>query len=168
MVEDAEKSFLNEIIKEEDEENVEKPNRDEMKKDVAEAVDKIIEEARIETSKRPQIKSEQINNSECKILTAEKDMSKPFINEPLIGTVRSEKQTSRSGPPPSVPPPPPPISTTESIEDDNKFEVNFDDAFGETTHELPKQLGGRASIPEPDELSPHQLERLKNLKESNA
>lgn len=68
-------------------------------------------------------------------------------------------------------------SPVEPIEDENKFEANFDqhfeanfdDAFGEspTEAEIPKQVvGGRASIPE--ELAPHQLARLQNLKESNA
>lgn len=68
-------------------------------------------------------------------------------------------------------------SPVEPIEDENKFEANFDqhfeanfdDAFGAspTEAEIPKQVvGGRASIPE--ELAPHQLARLQNLKESNA
>ncbi|KAL9700514.1 hypothetical protein quinque_003955 [Culex quinquefasciatus] len=49
------------------------------------------------------------------------------------------------------------------------FDANFDDAFGsaQPEPEIPKQVvGGRASIPE--ELEPHQLARLQNLKESNA
>ncbi|XP_061506529.1 protein nervous wreck isoform X1 [Anopheles gambiae] len=49
------------------------------------------------------------------------------------------------------------------------FAANFDDAFGQSSSppEVPKQVvGGRASIPE--ELEPHQLARLQNLKESNA
>jgi hypothetical protein len=65
------------------------------------------------------------------------------------------------------------------------FEANFEDAFGppppteqpksqsqseqsdSPSEEIPKQVvGGRASIP--DELAPHQLARLQNLKESNA
>lgn len=55
------------------------------------------------------------------------------------------------------------------------FEANFEDAFTPQTpveespaaEEVPKQVvGGRASIP--DELAPHQLARLQNLKESNA
>lgn len=46
------------------------------------------------------------------------------------------------------------------------FSANFEDAFAGDP-EPPKQVvGGRASIPE--ELAPHQLERLQNLKESNA
>lgn len=61
---------------------------------------------------------------------------------------------------------------------DAHFEANFEDAFGsqsveeaqaqaEQQEEIPKQVvGGRASIP--DELAPHQLARLQNLKESNA
>lgn len=45
------------------------------------------------------------------------------------------------------------------------FEANFEDAFAPT--EAPKQVvGGRASIPE--ELEPHQLKKLQDLKESNA
>lgn len=128
---------------------------------MAEAVDEILEEARIETSKRPQSKPLDKNETNA---TANKEIS----NSPVT---REKQQGSRFGPP-TVPPPPPPVST--SIEDDNKFdanfEANFDDAFGEADQtdqpELPKQLGGRASIP--DELAPHQLERLQNLKESNA
>lgn len=53
------------------------------------------------------------------------------------------------------------------------FDANFDDAFGEpeppkpVEQPYPKQMvGGRASIP--DELDSQQLEKLQNLKESNA
>lgn len=51
------------------------------------------------------------------------------------------------------------------------FEANFDEAFQEDAFKeepnAPKVVtGGRASIP--DELAPHQLARLQNLKESNA
>ncbi|XP_055843130.1 protein nervous wreck isoform X5 [Episyrphus balteatus] len=63
--------------------------------------------------------------------------------------------------------------STEAESTDNafeaNFEANFDDAFAsaEAERETPKQvIGGRASIPE--ELAPHQLARLQNLKESNA
>lgn len=166
MVEDAEKSFLNDIIKEEDEENQEDSSKQlkrdtQLEKEVAEAVDEILEEARIETTKRPQQKkSETSQKSESK--------EKPIIEHGQRegANVKMEKHPTRPGPP-AVPPPPPPIKTT-SIDDENQFEVNFeanfDDAFGEP--ELPRQLGGRASIP--DELEPHQLERLQNLKESNA
>ena len=66
---------------------------------------------------------------------------------------------------------------------DANFEANFEDAFASQTFEqinatadsvssespsdIPKVVtGGRASIP--DELAPHQLARLQNLKESNA
>ena len=82
------------------------------------------------------------------------------------------------------------------VDFDAHFEANFDDAFGNNNNnnnnnatvanndafapsriddafssssepEIPKQVvGGRASIPE--ELEPHQLARLQNLKESNA
>lgn len=54
----------------------------------------------------------------------------------------------------------------KAIEETNTFDdTNFDDAFGE--EDPPKMVvGGRASIP--DELAPHQLARLQNLKESNA
>lgn len=189
MVEDAEKSFLNDIIKEEededdsDENNAEQLKRDtQLEKEVADAVDEILEEARIETSKRPPPKkTKTLDKSDSK----DDSNQAPVKNEPVKvssdlpsgGMVKVEKPV-RSGPP-AVPPPPPPVQTAASIDDDNKFEANFeanfDDAFGESDPEpspppnrpeLPKQLGGRASIP--DELAPHQLERLQNLKESNA
>lgn len=144
---------------------------------MADAVDEILEEARIESSKRPKPKSnsKKSKTSDSKdesiIPTTDKDISELSNGDPSVtGANRAEKQAPRTGPP-TVPPPPPPSSVqTVSIQDDNEFEanfeVNFDEAFGEPTPELPKQLGGRASIP--DELEPHQLERLRNLKESNA
>lgn len=92
-----------------------------------------------------------------------------------------EKPTIKSKPhgamKPTVQPPPPPIKAKEKREepqaDENafeaNFEANFDDAFGnfgdEQQHPI-QVVGGRASIPE--ELDSHQLERLQNLKESNA
>lgn len=197
MVEDADKSFLNDIIKEEDDEqdqdadhenNVEQLKRDpELEKEVADAVDEILEEARIETSKRPPPKKTRtLDKSDSK---DDAKQSAPVKKEPAVvkppttdlpssGPAKVEKPM-RSGPP-AVPPPPPPVQTAASIDDDNKFEANFeanfDDAFGESDPEpepeqpsrpeLPKQLGGRASIP--DELEQHQLERLQDLKESNA
>lgn len=182
QVEDADKSFLNDIIKEEDEqdhdpnEKEEQLKRGELEKEVADAVDEILEEARIETSKWPQPtfekmceESESIENSIIQI--AKKDVFKLPNELPVIGTTRAEKHLPRAGPP-SVPPPPPPGPSIQNaaIEDDNKFEANFeanfDGAFGVPKPKLPKQLGGRASIP--DELEPHQLERLQSLKESNA
>lgn len=120
---------MNEIIKEVDEkdkkDSAQQMMRNEIKRDVAEAVDEILEEARIETSK------------------------KLVDDTSVVASFRPEKQTSRSGPPPpSVPPPPPPLpASIEPTKDDNNFEanfeVNFDDAFGEPTPELPKQLGGK-------------------------
>lgn len=46
------------------------------------------------------------------------------------------------------------------------FEANFDEAFQDDPDAPKVVTGGRASIP--DELAPHQLARLQNLKESNA
>lgn len=255
MVEDADKSFLNDIIKEEEEDEEEinldeqktsagqsSKNADQLKRDkqleeeVAEAVDEILEEARIETSKRPQPKkTKTLDKSDSKdepakptaapaqppppapvsapaappppaptVVKPEPPKQQPPPPPPPIssssssdlpkapaGNVVKVDKPMRSGPPPpSVPPPPPPMQTASMDDDDNKFEANFeanfDDAFGESDPEpespqpdlqqqqqksarpeqLPKQLGGRASIP--DELAPHQLERLQNLKESNA
>lgn len=152
MVEDADKSFLNDIIKEEeDSEEIQEDNNKQIKRDVqlekevAEVVDEILEEAHIETTKRPQQKKTQpVQQTESE----EKPME--------VSNVRMEKQP-RVGPP-SVPPPKPPVQTA-SIDDDNQFEANFeanfDDAFGESDSES-------------DELEPHQLERLKTLKESDA
>lgn len=257
MVEDADKSFLNDIIKEEEEEDEEinldeqkassdqpSQNADQLKRDkqleqeVAEAVDEILEEARIETSKRPQPKkTKTLDKTDSKDdpaiakaappaqpppappapaqVAAPAAPPPPVPSAPTVVKPEPPKQPPpppaapapssdlpkaaaanvvkvdkpmRSGPP-SVPPPPPPVQTASMDEDDNKFEANFeanfDDAFGESDPEpespqpeqqqqqkssrpeqLPKQLGGRASIP--DELAPHQLERLQNLKESNA
>ncbi|XP_055603690.1 protein nervous wreck [Uranotaenia lowii] len=69
-----------------------------------------------------------------------------------------------------------PFETTFEANFEANFAANFDDAFGSSSSsnsqpepepEIPKQVvGGRASIPE--ELEPHQLARLQNLKESNA
>lgn len=178
MVEDADKSFLNDIIKEEDEngeqEETSQLKRDtQLEKEVAEAVDEILEEACIESRKQkpPQSKEKPIETSKTEIDSKsteeiiQKESHKAPVDPPVV-----KQQPARPGPP-SVPPPPPPPSIQSRIsledEDENMFEANFDDAFGETPEAiLPKQLGGRASIP--DELEPHQLERLQNLKESNA
>ncbi|XP_037905426.1 protein nervous wreck isoform X2 [Hermetia illucens] len=62
----------------------------------------------------------------------------------------------------------------QEVQDENHFEANFeanfdanfDDAFGAETDSPKQVVGGRASIPE--ELAPHQLARLQDLKESNA
>ncbi|XP_055624685.1 protein nervous wreck isoform X2 [Toxorhynchites rutilus septentrionalis] len=63
--------------------------------------------------------------------------------------------------------PPAPFEATFEANFEANFAANFDDAFGNNQAEVPKQvIGGRASIPE--ELEPHQLARLQNLKESNA
>ncbi|XP_058066145.1 protein nervous wreck [Anopheles bellator] len=60
-----------------------------------------------------------------------------------------------------------PFEATFEANFEANFAANFDDAFGGSQPEVPKQVvGGRASIPE--ELEPHQLARLQNLKESNA
>lgn len=58
------------------------------------------------------------------------------------------------------------LGEVKAIDQTNAFDdASFDDAFDE--EEPPKMVvGGRASIP--DELAPHQLARLQNLKESNA
>lgn len=198
MVEDADKSFLNDIIKEEEDEEDDANNdtvgedadghkmgTEQLKRDkqleekVAEAVDEILEEARIKTSKRPAPakKQKSLDKSkekpESKFEPAKVAPAKPeppkSAPEPPKAIPKSDKPM-RSGPP-AVPPPPPPIQTAPSIDDDNKFEANFeanfDDAFGEsdpepepepesqkiTRPDLPKQLGGRASIP--DELGWH-------------
>lgn len=201
MVEDADKSFLNDIIKEEDDEdeqdqehekNVEQLKRDpELEKEVAEAVDEILEEARIETSKRPSPKKtrtlDKSNSNDDANQTVAIKKEQPVVVKPTESDQRSSgppkmEKPMRSGPPAVPPPPPPPPQAAASIDDDDdnkfeaNFEANFDDAFGESDPEsepdpparpeLPKQLGGRASIP--DELEQHQLERLQNLKESNA
>lgn len=115
MVEDADKSFLNDIIKEEEEEdeddeeinlneqqtskNADHLKRDkQLEEDVAEAVDEILEEARIETSKhRPQPK---------KTKTLDKSDSK---DDPAVATkVVAVTAPPPPPPPPAVPPPPPP------------------------------------------------------------
>lgn len=54
----------------------------------------------------------------------------------------------------------------EPMVDENSFEANFDAVFGKEPDQPKQVVGGRASIPE--ELAPHQLARLQNLKESNA
>lgn len=151
MVEDAHKTFLDDTIQEEDEEvepetpKEERKRTSELEKGVAEAVDEILEEARIETTKqRP---------SQPPPLPPPKKVHSPPKDE-------------------DFPPPPPPEAETQSGFDDNfeanfeaHFEANFDDAFGNQPPP-PQVVGGRASIPE--ELEPDQLARLQNLKESNA
>lgn len=108
--------------------------------------------------------------------------------EQAVAESPTSSQSSNSPPissPPAMPPPPAPTvirpkpdvvpevpSATEV--DPNHFEVDFDNAFDSPPpppppeeSSTPKQVvGGRASIPE--ELDSHQLERLQNLKESNA
>lgn len=100
----------------------------------------------------------------------------------------TSSQSSNSPPissPPAMPPPPAPptvirpkpdIVPQSEVVDPNHFEANFEDNFeanfdaafdSPTADNTPKQVvGGRASIPE--ELNEQQLERLQNLKESNA
>ncbi|XP_058838386.1 protein nervous wreck [Topomyia yanbarensis] len=69
--------------------------------------------------------------------------------------------------PPPIEEPAAPFEATFEANFEANFAVNFEDAFGNNQTEIPKQVvGGRASIPE--ELEPHQLARLQNLKESNA
>ncbi|XP_055686958.1 protein nervous wreck isoform X2 [Lutzomyia longipalpis] len=130
------------------------------------------EEAEAEAAKESPVEEEEVAEEE------EKDLPPP--------------------PPPQEEPPPPPEEENDSGEDlpppaekapeaaaipppesdpfggdgqfdanfEANFSANFEDAFAGDP-EPPKQVvGGRASIPE--ELAPHQLERLQNLKESNA
>lgn len=54
----------------------------------------------------------------------------------------------------------------EAGQNEHFFEANFDEAFQDDPDAPKVVTGGRASIP--DELAPHQLARLQNLKESNA
>lgn len=151
MVEEADKGFLDDI-KEDDEsdDGSSSVDRASIEKDVADAVDEILEEARIETHKKVAAAAAAV--------AKEKSKQKPSV------TIVDAKRTARAGPP-SVPPPPPPVQEQQQSIDDNKFEANFDDAkfeanfddaFGEED-ELPKQqFGGRASIP--DELDSNQVE----------
>lgn len=161
MVEDADKSFLNDIIKEQSDDNEQLHLDEQLEKDVAEAVDEILQEACIQTNnQKKEIKeSTEANNTEP---------VKPLVLRKSAGP-KPDHGPTKCGPP-SVPPPPPPIAAAIPDDDKNQFEAhfeaNFEDAFCEAVPELPKQLGGRASIP--DDLAPDQLERLKNLKESNA
>lgn len=118
MVEDADKSFLNDIIKEEEEEdddeeiNLEqqtsaKPSKhaDQLKrdkqleKDVAEAVDEILEEAALETSKRPQPKK-------TKALDKSDSKDDPAVTK--VTTAPVPPPTAVAVVPPAAPPPPPP------------------------------------------------------------
>lgn len=149
MVEDAQKSFLDDTIQEEDEDvdddspKNERKRTAELEKGVADAVDEILEEARVETSKRP---------SQPPPLPPPKKVASPPMDDDD-----------------DLPPPPPPEDGDKfeaSFEEhfEANFEANFDDAFGNEAH--PPIVGGRASIPE--ELEPDQLVRLQNLKESNA
>lgn len=106
--------------------------------------------------------------------------------EEAVAESPTSSQSSNSPPissPPAMPPPPAPPTVIrpkpdvvpQAEVDPNHFEANFDAAFDadfdaafeEPEDNTPKQVvGGRASIPE--ELDSHQLERLQNLKESNA
>lgn len=111
--------------------------------------------------------------------------------EETVAESPNSSQSSNSPPissPPAMPPPPAPtvirpqpdVVPQAAEVDPNHFEANFeanfdanfDDAFDspplpQPDDNTPKQVvGGRASIPE--ELDSHQLERLQNLKESNA
>lgn len=101
----------------------------------------------------------------------------------------TSSQSSDSPPissPPAMPPPPAPtvirpkpdiVPEAEADQFEANFEANFDAnfdaAFDSPPHPPPQEdittkqvVGGRASIPE--ELDSQQLERLQNLKESNA
>lgn len=178
MVEEADKSFLDDIKEDDESDDSHSVDRESIEKDVAEAVDEILEEARMETHKKvaeaaaavAQAKSKQqkpgVTIVEAKRSSdAPKQPAQPAQPaQPVVGIIKPKKEQVRSGPP-SVPPPPPPVAQQQqqSIDDnkfeanfdDAKFEANFDDAFGEDT-ELPKQhFGGRASIP--DELDENQV-----------
>lgn len=110
--------------------------------------------------------------------------------EEAVAESPTSSQSSNSPPissPPAMPPPPAPptvirakpdIVPEADAVDPNHFEANFDANFDADfdaafdsppppEDNTPKQVvGGRASIPE--ELDSQQLERLQNLKESNA
>lgn len=173
MVEDAEKKFLDDTIQEEDESELEQEEKTirrdpEMEKEVANAVDEILEEARIETSKArpkqpPPLPPTKVEKSTSEEQPPQKPAKpqppaappKPCIIRPKKEEKPKEKQTE-------------PDAFGEDKFEANfeaAFEANFDDAFAPS--DAPKQVvGGRASIPE--ELEPDQLARLQNLKESNA
>ncbi|XP_053686877.1 protein nervous wreck [Sabethes cyaneus] len=88
------------------------------------------------------------------------------VTSPPVNETLEEESDEESAPPPLEEPAAPFEATFEANFEAN-FAANFDDAFGNSPAEIPKQVvGGRASIPE--ELEPHQLARLQNLKESNA
>ncbi|XP_059613011.1 protein nervous wreck isoform X2 [Phlebotomus argentipes] len=128
------------------------------------------EEAEAKESKSPETppKAEEKEEGE----EEEKDLPPP---PPQVDESEELDDFGEDLPPPSEKPPdaiPPPES--DPFGADGQFEANFEadfsanfeDAFAGDP-EPPKQVvGGRASIPE--ELAPHQLERLQNLKESNA
>lgn len=175
MVEDADKSFLDDIKEDEEPEQISDEDRKSLEKDVAEAVDEILEEARVETNKKVFKKSDSKdkpdNKPKQKPSVTIKDTKKSSVDSPTstAEVIKTKKEPMRTAPP-SVPPPPPPIpiqqQQSSSIDDnefeanfdDAKFEANFDDAFGEEP-QLPKQLcGGRASIP--DELDPNQVKSI--------
>lgn len=206
MVEDAEKGFLDDTIQEESESELAQEEHDELQrnseleKEVAVAVDEILEEARNETSKRPQqppplppaakqiqkkksidqdepasvpIKQpkplKKSDSKEEKNAPTKEPIRKPTIVKPASAIPKSSKEEKPLPPPP--PPPPPPACSDQQFESnfdadfEANFEANFEDAFASS--EIPKQVvGGRASIP--DELEPHQLAKLQDLKESNA
>lgn len=171
MVEDADKSFLDDIKEDEEPEQISDEDRKSLEKDVADAVDEILEEARVETNKKVFKKSDSKdkpdNKPKQKPSVTIKETKKSSVDSPTstAEVVKTKKEPMRTAPP-SVPPPPPPIQQQQSASiddnefeanfDDAKFEANFDDAFGEEP-QLPKQLcGGRASIP--DELDPNQVQ----------
>lgn len=167
MVEEADKSFLDDIKEDDESDDAHSVDRESLEKGVAEAVDQILEEASVETHKKVAAEAARVAKERSKqkpsvTIVDAKRSSSDGPAPAAVGTMKPKKEPVRSGPP-SVPPPPPPVVQQQSI-DDNKFEANFDDAdfeanfddaYGEEP-DLPKQhFGGRASIP--DELDPNQV-----------
>ncbi|XP_065087860.1 protein nervous wreck isoform X2 [Ochlerotatus camptorhynchus] len=129
---------------------------------------------------KPQPKPEQKQQQPTKPPTPPKPAKPPSPPKPVKPASPPKEQHKVSSPPsqesalaedplpaPLEEPAAPFESTAFEANFEANFAANFDDAFGNNQVEIPKQVvGGRASIPE--ELEPHQLARLQNLKESNA
>ncbi|XP_055537700.1 protein nervous wreck [Wyeomyia smithii] len=89
------------------------------------------------------------------------------VTSPPVNEILEEESDEEEFAPAPLEEPAAPFEATFDAKFEANFAANFDDAFGNGPAEIPKQVvGGRASIPE--ELEPHQLARLQNLKESNA
>ncbi|GAB0090261.1 Protein nervous wreck [Sergentomyia squamirostris] len=118
---------------------------------------------------------EDVEAEEAEEATAAHEDEKDLPSPPPQEQAPLEREDSPEDlPPPEAPAPALPTPESDPFGDGGQFEANFEadfsanfeDAFAGDP-EPPKQVvGGRASIPE--ELAPHQLERLQNLKESNA